>query len=210
MSSLAEAREAIGALLDSFAARNPRMGVAAEEKGGAGVPPDMQIGEVDEEGWVAWRVMASRVTEADLDAWEDHIGVSLPMWFRAYLGARAHIYDQLHAMSHKKQLIFMPATPTHDPLSEIRGLVEAWRPLLEAGYLPVAQWGDGWGPMCLDLRAGRPDEDDFPIVWFDHEILGPLGPDTCRDRDAIAGHGEPLYASYRDFIHDVFPGVTPG
>ncbi len=84
------------------------------------------------------------------------------------------------------------------------GLIVNWRPLVQSGYLPVAEWGDGWGPVCLDLRAPRSAAEDAPLVWFDHEILVPMGEDACAEREEVLPHAQSLHESFRAFLEDVF------
>ena len=68
-------------------------------------------------------------------------------------------------------------------------------------YIPFAEWGDGWGPMCYDSENRRRDG-ECPIVWMDHELLIPLG--DCGKRECVLPHVNALYESYRDFFDDTF------
>ena len=63
----------------------------------------------------------------------------------------------------------MTDTPVEKPLKPIRELMKGWQPLIAAGYIPFAEWGDGWGPMCFDSVKRSPDG-DCPVVWMDHEL----------------------------------------
>jgi hypothetical protein len=192
----------VGQLLDTYSIDGWRMGVAAEDPAGAGVPPEMQVGEVNADGWVEWRVLPSTLKEADVGALESEFGVQFPPVFRAYLLARFQLFDQVRSRRYDQQ-VFMTDTPAGKPLKPLRELMKAWRPLIDAGFVPFAQWGDGWGPMCFDAVQRRADG-ECPVVWMDHEALVPLGPDICRHREAVAPLVQPLYDSCRDFLLDVF------
>lgn len=192
----------VGQLIDAYATRACRMDVAADHPASTGVPPEMQVGEVDEEGWVEWRVMPSTLRETELQAFETEFGVQFPPVFRAYLLSRSHLFDQVHS-SRYEQLIFMTATPAGRPLKPLRGLMEGWQPLIDAGFIPFAEWGDGWGPMCFDSVQRRADG-DCPVAWVDHEVLVPLGPEEYRRRETVLPLMQPLYDSCRDFLRDIF------
>jgi hypothetical protein len=194
--------EVVGQLLDAYASDAWRMGVAAVSPGGAGVPPQMQVGEIDADGWVEWRVLPSTLSETEVAAIEAEFGVQFPPLFRAYLRARFHLFDQVKSLRYDQQ-VFMTDTPAGEPLKPLRELLSSWRPLTHAGYIPFAEWGDGWGPMCFDA-ARRDTDGDCPVVWMDHEALVPLGSERCRQREFVAPLAQPLYGSCREFLVDVF------
>ena len=200
--ALAQDLEFVGALLDAYAADDCRMGVASSDPEDAGIPPEMQVGEVNAKGWVEWRILPSTLCDADVAAVESEYGVQFPPLFRAYLLARFQRFSQVHSRRHD-QLIFMTDTPSRDTLEKLINLLSGWRPLIDAGFVPFAEWGDGWGPMCFDA-ACRKGDGDCPVVWMDHEMLIPLGPENCRKRDSVLPLVQPLYASCREFLLDVF------
>ena len=70
-------------------------------------------------------------------------------------------------------------------------------------FIPFAEWGDGWGPMCFDTRRHASDG-DCPIVWMDHEILAPLGEQRRRMRKEVLPLAQPLYETFRELLTDVF------
>jgi hypothetical protein len=194
--AIAEDTMFVGRLLDAYATEACRIRVAA------GVPPEMQVGQVNPDGWVEWRVLPSTLTEHDVAAVETEFGVQFPPLFRAYLLARFQLFDQVHSRRYD-QLIFMTDTPAGKAPKPLRKLLSAWRPLIEAGYVPFAQWGDGCGPMCFDSGKRGPDG-ECPVVWMDHEALLPLGPDGCRRRETVLPLAQPLFESCREFLLDVF------
>ena len=199
--SLTEDIDYVGGLLDSFAEGYHRVDVAAEDASDAGVPPEMQVGPVDDDGWVQWRVLPSTLSEEDVARVEEEFGARFPPLFRAYLLARFHLFNQVHSARYR-QLVFMTDVPSGRRLDGLRDLIRSWRPLIDAGFLPFAQWGDGWGPMCFDLQR-RDERGECPIVWIDHERLIPPGPELSR-REAVSPSVEQLYGSCGEFLSDVF------
>jgi hypothetical protein len=70
----------------------------------------------------------------------------------------------------------------------------------EHGFVAFGQWGDGWGPLCLDVTQPRADG-DCPIVWLDHELLWNGEPMSRARLEVLA---RPVYESFRAFVEDVF------
>ncbi|GHA09361.1 hypothetical protein GCM10008090_19200 [Arenicella chitinivorans] len=169
-----------------------------------GVPIDMRNGDVNEEGWVEWKLVPSTVIESDLMELETRYSFRMPPTLKCYLMSYCHLLDQVHSNKHDGQLIFMCACPSSNPLKELTELIDAWYPITKAGYMPFAQWGDGWGPMCLDLQSKSSEPRDYNIVWFDHEELIPLGQETCTSRQSIVSLAKPLYQSFSEFFYDVY------
>ena len=197
-----EHSEFIGSLLDAYSAAAWRRGVASKDPEDFGVPQEMQIGEVDAEGWVEWRVLPSTLTKADVEAVEKDFNVQFPPQFRAYLSARFQLFNQVYSRRYDQQIL-MVDTPAGRPLRPLRDLLNSWQQLLDTGFIPFAQWGDGWGPMCFD-SAKRGADGDCPVVWMDHEALIPLGPEQCRRRESVLPLAQFLYGSCREFLIDVF------
>ncbi len=186
----------VGRLLDDYAAEESRRAVAS------GVPAAMQVGQIDAEGWVEWRVLPSTLKEAEVTGLESKFGIQLPPLFRAYLLARFQLFDQVTSRRYD-QLILMSATPAGNPLAPLVDSLSAWRPLIEAGFIPFAEWGDSWGPMCFDSGRRAPDG-DCPVVWMDHEVFVPLGDERWRVRAKMLPLAQPLYESCRDLLLDIF------
>lgn len=142
------------------------------------------------------------VARADVSLLEADFGIRFPPWFREYLLAAFQLCDQVGSVKYD-QLIMNPDVPSNDRLGPTREMIESWRPLIDSNYVPFAQWGDGWGPMCFDT-AQRREDDDCPIVWMDHALVIPLGTDKLRQRAAVEPCVNTLYASYREYFFDVF------
>src|SRR5512132_3538023 len=74
----------VGKLIDAYAVGADRRGVASRRPQDSGVPTAMQLGQIDAEGWVEWRVLPSTLSEAELTQVENKCGLQLPPLFRAY------------------------------------------------------------------------------------------------------------------------------
>ncbi len=192
-------RDEIGAWLDALHARLRPVGVVAVDPEDAGVPPDMQLGAADAEGWVAWRNVPCTLAPDALAPLEARVG-PLPPALDGWLCARHHLFGQVTTGA--GHLLMLPTTPTDAPLRALEETIDAWGPLLGAGFLPIGDFDAGAGPLCLDLGARTP-EGDAPIVWIDHEALFALGEDAWADRAAVAPLARPLYASFEALLDDV-------
>ncbi len=133
---------------------------------------------------------------------ENKFSIHLPPIFRAYLLARFHLFEQVTSRRYD-ELILMADTPAGKPLAPLVQLLKAWRPLIGAGFIPFAEWGDGYGPMCFDTDH-RASDGDCPVIWMEHEILAPLGEEQCRTRKKVLPLAQPLYGSCRELLLDVF------
>ncbi|MCR9231113.1 MAG: SMI1/KNR4 family protein [bacterium] len=191
----------IQSLLNNFYSEYYAMGVAGEETSAAGVPPEMQAGKINDDGWVQWKILPPRITMDAILELEASFKIVLPDLFRAYLMAACQLFDQVHSQKYN-QLIFMTDVPSNNPLGPLKGILTGWESLIGAGYIPFAQWGDGWGPMCFDNQ--QRSDGDCPIVWMDHELLIPIGPEQCSERNNLIPLAQPLYDNTRDFLEDVF------
>ena len=204
----------VGGLLDAYAAEASMRTVAAEHPADSGAPPAMQAGPIDKDGWVEWRVLPSTLTEEDVDALEAGFGVRFPRVFRAYLLARLQLFDQVlsrrHGAEPAVQQVLMTHVPSTDPLGALRSRLQGWKPLIGAGFIPFAEWGDGWGPICFDSNRRAAGDDDCPLVWLDHEVLHDLEPEQLGDRAALLPLVQPLHGSCRDFLADVFSPMRRG
>jgi hypothetical protein len=207
MTKLEEDITWVGELIDAYAVDAWRVSVAAEDPEDGGVPPVMQVGPINSDGWVEWRVLPSTLDDAELAALEGEFGVRFPPLFRAYLLARFQLFDQVASRRYDQQIL-MTDTPAGKPLKPLRELLIAWEPLIDAGFVPFAHWGDGWGPMCFDVVRRRVDG-ECPVVWIDHEEVVPLGQEGSRQREAVAPLTKSLYETCRDFLSDVFGRDDP-
>lgn len=200
MNSLEEDIAFINRLFESHYANCHPFQVACEDPADGGAPPAMQDGLVDEDGWVRWRMLPSVVGPADLVPIEQTLGVTLPRLLQAYLLGHHQLFDQIGSQD---RTFLMPATPVDQPFEDFLARAKAWAPLLRAGLLPFGDYGDGWGPTCLDLQVQTP-EGDHPVVWLDHEMVSELPPDSIDSRTPIQQLIQPLYPSFREFLISMY------
>jgi hypothetical protein len=128
----------------------------------SGVPPEMFDGEVDQEGWVRWKVVPSTVSEADIVSFFKEYEITPPRALVEYMRSDFHLLDQVSTG-------FFPDIPSDNPFRPMRELLEApgHKPLIEYGYIPVALMYDDQGVICYKQSDGR-------VVWFDHELLASI------------------------------------
>jgi hypothetical protein len=117
--------------------------------------------------------------------------------------ARSHCFDQTR--SHRYgQALSLPETPSGNPLAAFHDIHDSWAFLRSGGYLPFGTWGDGWGPLCLDLLEDQDEIEDAPVVWFDHEVLIASSDTTTPERSALEPLAQPLYESFMSCLEDAF------
>ncbi|MDQ0171099.1 hypothetical protein [Paenibacillus tundrae] len=160
-----------------------------------GVPHNMQVGEVDEEGWVRWEMIPSTVTEEQVRKLEQlhDIPNPVPPLYLAYLTTR-HVLNVYLRYDHF--MIGLPDLPSDNPLRSLHTLWEAWEPLIVQGYIPFATYEDDAGPVCWDIQNPTKDE-DYAVVWFDHEAL--VGQPSWT-RAQLAPLVQPLFPSFRTML----------
>src|SRR3954465_6326514 len=159
----------VGSWLDRLYASRAHFELVGEPLGDPedrGVPKAMQHGDVESDGYVRWRMLPGSLGAEALKPIEARTG-PLPSAFKEWMTARHHLFHQIRTTRH---LVTLPATPVHAPTRDLEQTIEAWGALVDAGWLPIGDYGGGAGPLCLDLRARR-ENGDAPVVWFDHEDL---------------------------------------
>lgn len=119
-------------------------------------------GPTNEDGWTTWYPIASKVTDAEIEDFEQLIGHRFPADYKRYLKYK-HFYD-LHIGE---------ASFSH-PVKVWRrahvGLIyEGYPPefLIDKGYLPIAGWSD-WGLLCFDTNRND-GQNNYSVVQWDHD-----------------------------------------
>ncbi len=161
--------EFIKSKIENWYANKPITSLKAESKElfgyeieDGGVPKEMEDGEPDKEGYVRWKITPSKISDLELQGIEKEYKLQFPELYKLYLMAYCHLGINLKFGDRR---IFLPALPSDCPLKEIEFELNAWKPLLNAGFIPFADFEDGWGPVCFDTL------NDCQIVWFEHEEL---------------------------------------
>ena len=126
-------------------------------------PIDKEMaGPTNKEGWTQWHPIPSKVTDSEIEDFEEQIGHRLPSDYKRFLKHK-HFYD----------LYISEASFTH--------LANTWRTthmkliyggyprefLIDKGYLPFADWND-WGMLCFDTNADD-GKHNYPVVMWDHD-----------------------------------------
>jgi hypothetical protein len=176
----------IAAALDAMSRHlNPHG--ARQDPDDFGVPSVMRAGEIEADGWVAWRMLPSTLTEEDVRAVEREAGAEFPPLFRAFLTAR-------FTMTIDVPWVRLPALPSDAPLRELLHTMRANAPLTAAGYLAFGWDTDDTGPVCFDIRR-RLYDGDCPVVLFDHDLL--IDAPTRESLEPIA---QPFFCSFRRLV----------
>ncbi|MCI1695686.1 SMI1/KNR4 family protein [Aneurinibacillus aneurinilyticus] len=166
-----------------------------------GVPASMVNGEVDEEGYVAWKMLPSTVTEEEITEIEQGLPARLPPLFRAYLTTQFVLDMQI---INPPYFFMLPELPADNPFQDIAFTLQAWNLLLITGYIPFAEYQDGWGPVCFDTKQQTVDG-DYAIVWFDHEhLLHELDEGDYVSREKVESYAQTLFPSFRVFMTELF------
>ncbi|MCT4507408.1 MAG: SMI1/KNR4 family protein [Tepidibacter sp.] len=169
----------------------------SEEDGG--VPAEMMLGEVDNEGYVCWSMIPSNITENDINYLEKEYFIKLPKLFKAYLMGYCFLMGEFNNGSFG---VTLPEIPFDNPLMNIESNLFTWRLLIGAGYIPFGEYEGGYGPICFDITQKNEDE-DYAIVWFNHENLFNLDYDQWKDRSDLEQYSNKLYDSFRELIIDL-------
>ncbi|MCH1925308.1 SMI1/KNR4 family protein [Shewanella sp. C32] len=101
-----------------------------------------------QDDWREWHTVASPLTATDIEAFEQQFAVALPQQFRQYLMACCHIFSEMPAASFAES-IYIANTPSNAPLTPLTHIINSAARLLDAGYLPIGDWGLGYGPSVL-------------------------------------------------------------
>lgn len=155
-------------------------------------PAEMVAGLADADGWTPWKTVPSTVTRAQLRALERTLPAPLPAALKAYFQHRCVLMTGG---------LMLPEVRSDDPLGAFLEEVENWRPLLAAGYIPFAEYGDGYGPACCDVLQPY-GADDYAVVWLDHEEVLALEHREESSRAELARLAKPLFPSFRDLLRD--------
>lgn len=151
------------------------------------VPKEMTIGGPDEEDFIQWRPVMSRVTPADLTEFGRSLGVRFGPQYSAVLQYKhfmqLEIYD-LGFFPHPSEG-WMDSLSTHVLQGHPREL------LLDKGMLPFANCSD-WGLYCFRLAEQCPSG-EYAVYRWDHDDpqnFEPLGQDLYGTLLAFAAMSE--------------------
>ena len=128
-------------------------------------------------------IKISGVTDEKINALQKKIGIEIPEIYRDFLKVYYFDFNKLSAVideqGYFKELYVMIFPNKDDNFAEI---LDRWKffedeyKLLSHGYLPIGDWGYGWGPLCIDTNKALnsvkyDDYNTWNLVWFDHEYF---------------------------------------
>ena len=116
------------------------------------------------EEWRTWTPIDSKVTDKEIQDFEEQIGHRLPDTYKVFLKHK-HFYDlQISEVSFCSHPVNIWRSKQVDRIFD--GYPREF--LINKGYLPFADWSD-WGLLCFDTTRHKGDY-NYPIVLWDHEI----------------------------------------
>lgn len=152
-----------------------------------GVPKEMWADDVKpDEEWKTWKLIPAVVSDEDIAAQEDDLGVQFPNVLKCFLTTYFHF--------------FKAPVGRHSSDKPFYAINNAWNPVLvKAGYLPFTWDEEGYFIRCIDL-ANMPDEDKCPVCQIDHEILFDFDEDAAVSRAEIEAEMEVLADNFTAYL----------
>lgn len=105
-------------------------------------------------------------------------------------------------LKNKQMNIYLPEMPSDLPLKQIEFQLDVWKPLVDVGYIPFGDYEDGWGPVCFDIM-NRNENDDCPIIWFDHEELFNSDFEKGKSRLELDKMKKELYSNFQELMNNL-------
>ena len=136
-------------------------------------------------------IKQSTVTDKDIEELQDKIGMEIPTIYKDFLKTYYFEFDELdgvimHRGAYQEHsiMLFSNKDDNFNELCDRWKFYEEDLKMLSNGYLPIGDWGYGWGPLCIDTsksldKVKLDDEKTWSIVWFDHEYF--FGGETAED-----------------------------
>ena len=114
------------------------------------------------EEWRIWYPIPSKVTDEELNDFEENIGYKFPESYRKFLKYK-HFYElNISEYSFCKHPVNVWKVYLNDMIYE-----NPPEFLIEEGRIPFADWSD-WGLLCFDTTV-ECENNNYPIVLWDHE-----------------------------------------
>lgn len=132
------------------------------------LPDEIEIEMADlnqdpEEEWRIWLPIDSKVTDTEIDNFEEQLGYKLPSDYKVFLKYK-HFYElRISEASFCKH----PVNKWRDHLKEM--IFNGWphEYMFNKGFIHFADWSD-WGALCFDTNRNS-SNNDYPIVLWDHD-----------------------------------------
>ena len=123
----------------------------------------------------------STILDKDIDGLQNKFNIKLPELYKDFLKSYFFEFNTLLAVVDnlnyfKEQYVMI--IPNND--NEMKGIYEYWSMLeeefnlLSNGFVPIGDWGNGFGPLCIDThkclnQVVYNNKKTWTMVWFDHE-----------------------------------------
>lgn len=146
-------------------------------------------------GWIKGDLKPSLITKQDIEKLEDKYQIEIPSLYKEFLMAyqlpksiaNDHLFEISGIVNRDKVEGLEPLWLILNRIKDVKSLekiIDEFRSIAidyceapEGSYLhflPIGDWGAGWGPLCIDLKlakkkANKDDESTWSLVWFDHE-----------------------------------------
>ena len=123
----------------------------------------------------------STISDKEIEDLQNQFNIKLPELYTDFLKSYFFEFDTLLGVVDnlnyfKEQYVML--IPNND--KDLKGIYDYWSmlegeyKLLSNGFLPIGDWGNGFGPLCIDTHKSL-DEVDYnsketwTVVWFDQE-----------------------------------------
>lgn len=155
----------------------------------------------------------STISDKEIEDLQNKFQIKLPEIYKDFLKSYFFEFNTLLAVVDKLNYFkeqYVMIIPNRD--RELKGIYENWSfleeeyKLLSNGFVPIGDWGDGWGPVCIDThkcldKVVYNDKKTWTMVWFDHEEF--WGGETYED---FATAAIPAAPDFREFMEWYFLG----
>ena len=128
------------------------------------IEPEMaDSNQTKEEEWRIWFPIDSKVTDSEIEEFENRIGHKLPRDYITFLKHK-HFYELCIS---EMTFCYHPVNIWRAKLTEMIFNGYSTEDLIDKGFIPFADWSD-WGHLCFDTNRNQEDN-NYPIVLWDHE-----------------------------------------
>ena len=123
-----------------------------------------------DDSWRAWKPVPSKITNTDLNKFEERTKLKLPLSYREFLMYK--YFYRLKIDDHPVKLLSnLPDPELNDWLNIIKE-IEISEELLKKGYLYIGDFQD-YGFLCFDCNQ-EVEHHEYPIVYVDHDDIDDL------------------------------------
>ncbi len=153
----------------------------------------------------------STISDKEINDLQSKFNITIPEFYKDFLKSYFFEFDTLSAVVDNLNYFkeqYVKIIPNND--KELKGIYEYWSfmekeyNLLSNGFVPVGDWGDGFGPLCIDTHKSLNEvvyknKKTWTMVWFDHEEF--WGGETYEE---IASAAIPAAPDFREFMEWYF------